>query len=169
MSSEKCNSCGAPSSAGSMACGFCGAVLRTPQGVEEELTVLREQALAAQKQDDEDLEKFWRNAFVPASVPAIRLALDQCATFAPSTGEDRDLAAIFLSRAEGLKTRLNYHEQASDTDKAAAAHVVQLLSERRLVADNAASRHNRKVMLVVLGLFAVLGLLTWLKKTGALK
>jgi hypothetical protein len=170
MRSEKCNSCSAPVSAASMACAFCGAVLRSPQGVEEELTVLREQALAAQSQKMFfEPAKFWQNAFVPASVPALRLALDQCATFAPSSGVQQHLTQVFLSRAEGLKMRLTYHDQASDNDKAAAARVVELLSERKRVADNEASKHNRTVILTLLGLIPVVGLLIWLNKIGVLK
>jgi hypothetical protein len=175
MSSDKCSSCGAPSSPSALACSFCGTVLRTPQTVDDELTLLREQALAFQKKSGSlggigallpagilpGNRTFWQSAFVPQTVPGLRLALDQCASFAPSDFNSRELAAVFLARAEGLKMALCNHREATAADMAAATQVVDLLMARR-------KRGLMRYFLLAAAAVAGLVTLLWLSKAGIL-
>ncbi len=119
MSAPNCSGCGAPASPSAFVCTFCGTVLRTPESAEDEMDLLRRQALVAQdiaagKMRPKDPKAaryyhpsnavldFWRNAFVPHTVPGLRLALEQCVARAKITEFYTETFEVFKVRAEAL-------------------------------------------------------------------
>lgn len=160
-----------------MACRHCGTAIGLPQTADEEISLVNEQGAAAQALAVTSagfaevtafgaavrftkLAGFWSGAYLPRTVPGLRMALAQCLAAAPvstttSADQVRPLIGALLNRAESLSASLISHPDATSTDKAAAESVVSAIRLRLSQARQASTR-----LWIVLGgvLAALLGI-----------
>jgi len=179
-----CPHCGAPVGPSRLACEFCGRVLRSPASIEDEMSLVREQAQAATRiatargnqllgaltlggaqriQNLQALTQFWSTAFVPTTVPALLSALSLCAAGIPpanawSAQTELPLVMALASRAEVLEAALARHQQASPGDRAQAQHVRAMLTDRVKRSQRSGRKMWWGLGLVYGGMFVVLPL-----------
>ena len=132
MESANCFKCGAPNPNASLMCAFCGQVLAAPKNVEEEMSLVRQQAEVAsniasdkggflgnlsQDTREKRLQGFWANAYMPQSTAGLLVALTTCVTSMPDfshtpttssiqAGHAKELLMALCGRAEAIEIAL---------------------------------------------------------------
>ena len=159
---QTCNQCGAPSDVNAMACAYCGAAQRTPRTVEEELTMVREQGMAAQRlasQPNADMRIFWQGAYVPSTVEALRIALQATASALPEITDYQHALARQAefgevhARAVTLVEALRFHPQAPEVTRQEAARFRRVVHERKEEFRVALRRDNALGVVMSVGVF----------------